>query len=276
MGDSRARGYWRLVHKTAWGLSREHFSWAYPIATAVVIMVLDVAVRGRDKALENLSSTLIAAGAAIVVAVGIYLFNVARAGSLIYAEQLRAVDRIEQTLEAVALERDNAIQERANVLHRGATSNVDVALDAVRADVRVLGAAFVLSHDSDGLPIETGIKIEFRNLGKRPAVNVLVRLWLAYVERPKLHGASTIWYRLPVVDPSTVAQAFTQILETKQDDTPIPPRPKGSAYLIGTVEFDDPPSLKHYSNAVCFERAFGWIEGQSSTGQFTMPFGPCA
>lgn len=76
--NSRKRGYWRQVRKGAWELSRQHFEWTFPIATAVAVIVLDVLIRGWDKAMENLSSTFIAAGAAIVVALLIYGFNIGR------------------------------------------------------------------------------------------------------------------------------------------------------------------------------------------------------
>jgi hypothetical protein len=99
--DSRKRGYWRQVGKKAWELSKEHFAWTYPIFTGLAVFLIGIRFRGWDKAVEDLGQTLVASGVAAVIAVVIYCINVARAGSGIYGEQLRSIERIER-------ERDDA------------------------------------------------------------------------------------------------------------------------------------------------------------------------
>jgi hypothetical protein len=104
MADRR-RGYWRLVFKTAWELSKEQFAWSYPLVFGLVVFGIQVVVNGWDQAVRDVVPTLIAAGAAALVAVAIYCINVLRAASGIYAEQLSSVERIER-------ERDTAIAQR--------------------------------------------------------------------------------------------------------------------------------------------------------------------
>jgi hypothetical protein len=104
MADSRRRGYLRQVHKSAWNLSRHHFNWVLSLATGSSVFIVTILVKGRDKAMEDLSSTLIAAGVAVAVAIGIYVVNLIRAAANIYADQLRAIEGIEKA-------RDKAVRD---------------------------------------------------------------------------------------------------------------------------------------------------------------------
>ena len=80
-------GYLSAVRKEAWGLSKEHFAWTYPILAGVAVFVFTVALLGPEQAMEDLATTLIAGGAAVVVALGGYVVNLVRASERLYAKQ---------------------------------------------------------------------------------------------------------------------------------------------------------------------------------------------
>jgi hypothetical protein len=141
--NSRKRGYWRLVRKTAWELSRQHFEWTFPLATGVAVIVFDVLIRGWDKAMDNLSSTLIAAVAAVAVAVLIYAVNLGRAASGMHAEQLRSIERLEKERNEAWQRRDEALKDaetrrRTEQERDELKAELDVALAALAARPRLL------------------------------------------------------------------------------------------------------------------------------------------
>lgn len=97
MADSR-RGYWREVTRRAWTLSKHHFAWVTPVVMGIVVFALRWQAVGWDDAMENVVSSLFAAGAAVLVGLAIYGRNVARAAAEIDVEQLRTIEGLEGDL----------------------------------------------------------------------------------------------------------------------------------------------------------------------------------
>jgi hypothetical protein len=161
--------------------------------------------------------------------------------------------------------------------------------DPERPDVHIVEADLEVRYDDDeNLLIATGIPLIVRNLGKRTAINVEVRMWLGYDTKPDMVGPPVISYSISLLDPGPYNPAlnkYTQYLTgasgrrmlfeegkhafppQRVGEPPIPPTPPPfgrRTYLSGTVAFNDPLTERHYSQTVCFEQPFGWPEGRSS------------
>lgn len=115
--SQRARAsFWRNLFSRAWEHSKEHFVWMYPVGSLVITFVLASWLKGWDKAMDDLSTSLIAGGSAAVVAIVVYCVNVARSASSIYVEQLALVSKIEG--ERNALKEDSARAKASDEMSR--------------------------------------------------------------------------------------------------------------------------------------------------------------
>ena len=81
------------------------------------------------------------------------------------------------------------------------SDSTQLEADRERADVHIVQANLVIEHDEDGQLTATGIRLVIRNLGKRAALNVLVRLWLGYDNKPEMTGPVAVWDSINVLDP---------------------------------------------------------------------------
>ena len=144
--------------------------------------------------------------------------------------------------------------------------------DPERPDVHIFDVRLQASHDEEGNLLTTSIAHVIRNLGKRSAMNVEVRMWLGYDTKPDMTGPPVISNSIGLLDSGPYDPArnnYTQYLSlpTTIGELKVPPTPPPfgrRTYLMGTVAFDDPITERHYSQTLCFEQPFGWPAGQSS------------
>jgi hypothetical protein len=88
MSDSSAkRVFWREVRRRTWSHSKEHFAWLIPIATGLVVFLLSWRIGGWARAVQDMTTSLYSAAAAVIVALLLYCFNLVRSASEVYAEE---------------------------------------------------------------------------------------------------------------------------------------------------------------------------------------------
>ena len=77
----------------------------------------------------------------------------------------------------------------------------DPSHDYERPDVHVTEANLQIDYDENRKLVATAIALVVRNLGKRPATNVLVRMWLGYDIRAQMDAVPVISNSIRVLDP---------------------------------------------------------------------------
>ena len=181
-------------------------------------------------------------------------------------------------------------------------STVPTETDTERADVHMTEAALIIEHDKNRHLTATGFSLVTRNLGKRPAMNVSVRLWLGHDAKPSKTGPEAASYVVPVLEPGPYDPArnnalvylsgasdvrergpgrilFPPITIPKHGpmpsqlvSVPVPP-PSGRPYLVCLIAFTDSLTKVKYTKEVCFtcER---WPSGWSSMGSVGVSMTP--
>lgn len=177
----------------------------------------------------------------------------------------------------------------------------DSGSDPERPDVHIFEVMLQISHNEEGNLLATGIAQVIRNLGKRPAMNVEVRMWLGYDTKPDMTGPPVISYSMSLLEPGPynparnhyttyLSGAYGQQMQLDEGvnifpaigvgEPPPPPTPPPfgrRTYLMGTVAFDDSITGRHYSQTLCFEQPLGWPAGRSfnADGRIYAGMGNC-
>ena len=176
--------------------------------------------------------------------------------------------------------------------------------DPERPDVHFFDVKLQINYDEEGNLLATSIAQVIRNLGKRTAIKVEVRMWLGYDAKPDMSGPPpVINYSIPFLEPGPYdparnnyttylsggwakfpRDAGTAILPpfrlSGQGPHTVPPTPPPfgrKTYLIGSLAFDDSLTGRHYNHEVCFEQPFGWPEGRifGGDGRMAAPISRC-
>lgn len=131
--------FWRALHKEAWTLSQEHFSWVYQLGVTglvgLVTFVITWYVNGLDQAMDNyLVPSVVAGVATVLTAAGIYVWNLVRAGAQIHAQNLSAISRIDSEKQMALAERDEARKQNQS------DAKALRELEGLRAELAVLRA----------------------------------------------------------------------------------------------------------------------------------------
>jgi len=167
------------------------------------------------------------------------------------------------------------------------------AIDTERADVRIAESSLFIEHDDRRKLTATGVRLRARNLGRRPALDVYVRLWLGYGGKPNTTVPPQISARVAnVLDPGPddpkrdvwvyLSGAFdvrrrgpgTYISAPVRFPAFVPPGtpvvaapvlpPLGAVYLEGTLTFKDSLTRTEFTETPCFRHSSGWHVGSFS------------
>jgi hypothetical protein len=106
------RQYWRLVRQRAWKLSREHFLWAIPLASAGLVTMLAWALEGGQAAVDDyLKPEAMGFLTLVLIALLMYVVNLFRAAADIHEEQMTAITAAEKQYESRIAALDERLQQ---------------------------------------------------------------------------------------------------------------------------------------------------------------------